>query len=100
MVRSKYAEKLIAEGRPEDADKSELLVVVTFDPPRIMICYFTLHMVVIVVEKVKKMVPAMKKYAEKLIAEGVMTAEEYEQETKRYDQVLEDSYEAGKKIER
>ena len=46
------------------------------------------------------MVPAVKKYAEKLIAEGVMTAEEYEQETKRYDQVLEDSYEAGKKIDR
>jgi len=51
-------------------------------------------------KQVKNMVPAVKKYAEKLIAEGVMTAEEYEQETKRYDQVLEDSYEAGKKIDR
>ena len=51
-------------------------------------------------KKVKKMVPAVKKYADKLIAEGVVTKEEFEDEARRYDQILEESLEAGKEIDR
>ena len=46
------------------------------------------------------MVPAVKKYAEKLISEGVITAEEFQEEQTRYDQNLEEGFEAGKTIDR
>ena len=46
------------------------------------------------------MVPAVKKYAEKLIAEGVVTAAEYEDQGKKYDHILEESFVAGKEIDR
>ena len=46
------------------------------------------------------MVPAVKKFADKLIGEGTVTKEEYDQEAKRYDQILEESLEAGKRIDR
>jgi len=51
-------------------------------------------------KQVKKMVPAVKKYAEKLIAEGVVTAAEYEDQGKKYDHILEESFVAGKEIDR
>ena len=46
------------------------------------------------------MVPAVKKYSEKLIGEGVVTQEEFEEEGTRYDTILEESLEAGKRIDR
>ena len=46
------------------------------------------------------MVPAVKKYAETLIGQGVVTQAEYDEEAQRYDRVLEESLELGKAIDR
>ncbi|XP_008280042.1 2-oxoglutarate dehydrogenase, mitochondrial isoform X4 [Stegastes partitus] len=47
-------------------------------------------------KKIKKQKGVLQKFAEKLIAEGVMTAQEYEEEITRYDKICEEAHTRSK----
>lgn len=47
-------------------------------------------------QKIRQQVPVMKKYADKLIAEGIVTQEEYESTKDKYEKILEESFENAK----
>ncbi|KAM4635033.1 2-oxoglutarate dehydrogenase complex component E1 isoform 2-T2 [Polymixia lowei] len=47
-------------------------------------------------KQIKKQKGVLQKYAEKLIAEGVVTRQEYEEEVSRYDKVCEEAYTRSK----
>lgn len=47
-------------------------------------------------QRIRQQVPIMKKYADKLITENVVTKEEYDGVKKKYDKVLEESFENAK----
>lgn len=49
-------------------------------------------------KRISKMRTAMVKYGEELINAGVVTNEEYQEEISRYDKILDESMEAGKRI--
>lgn len=48
--------------------------------------------------KIKSTKPALEKYAEKLIAEGVVTAEEAKEVSDKYERICEESYQAAKQV--
>jgi len=48
-------------------------------------------------QRIRKQTPVMKKYADKLIADGIVTEAEYEEERSKYDKVLDESFENAKK---
>jgi len=49
-------------------------------------------------KRIGKMKTAMAKYGEELVASGVVKPEEYTEEITRYDKILDESMEAGKRI--
>ncbi|KAI9543736.1 hypothetical protein NQZ68_008783 [Dissostichus eleginoides] len=47
-------------------------------------------------KQIKKQKPVLQKYAEKLIAEGVVSRQEYEEEIAKYDKICEEAYNRSK----
>ncbi|XP_073771330.1 2-oxoglutarate dehydrogenase complex component E1 isoform X3 [Danio rerio] len=47
-------------------------------------------------KQIKKQKPVLQKYAEKLIAEGAVTRQEYEEEISKYDKICEEAYNRSK----
>uniref|UniRef100_A0A7N6A1T1 2-oxoglutarate dehydrogenase complex component E1 n=1 Tax=Anabas testudineus TaxID=64144 RepID=A0A7N6A1T1_ANATE len=47
-------------------------------------------------KQIKKQKPVLQKYAEKLIAEGVVSRQEYEEEIAKYDKICEEAYARSK----
>ncbi|XP_051897428.1 2-oxoglutarate dehydrogenase-like, mitochondrial isoform X1 [Pristis pectinata] len=47
-------------------------------------------------KQIQQQVPALKKYADKLISEGVLTLQEFEEEVANYDRICEEAYTRAK----
>ncbi|XP_030059146.1 2-oxoglutarate dehydrogenase-like, mitochondrial [Microcaecilia unicolor] len=47
-------------------------------------------------KQIRKQVPVLKKYADKLIAEGTVTLQEFEEEIAKYDKICEEAYTRSK----
>uniref|UniRef100_A0A4W3HBB5 oxoglutarate dehydrogenase (succinyl-transferring) n=1 Tax=Callorhinchus milii TaxID=7868 RepID=A0A4W3HBB5_CALMI len=47
-------------------------------------------------KRIQKQVPVLKKYADKLIAEGILTLQEFEEEVAEYEKICEEAYNASK----